>query len=221
MPFRNPLAGVLGRHLFDASLFFGDLRHEQPISSPQPSDREPSKALTAITIVAVLIASIVGQRADGQTIPEKSPQNEIDASTVAAYNKIGGTYQVSGLPCFRFIVFPKAKLPDVAVPFGLWLDGSDVTDQGLIELVSLKNLSELMLNFTKVTNTGLTELGKLKSLRSLGLYLTQVTDTGLKEMAGLKNLQKLSLGKTKVTDMGLKELSGLKNLQDLDLFGMK
>src|SRR5947209_8175992 len=82
----------------------------------------------------------------------------IDAATVAAYEKLGATYggwekhkfgfvvfkpgqvaTVEGLPGFRFTSRPKAKLPAISVPFGLAF--RSITDAGLKELASLKNLA--------------------------------------------------------------------------------
>ena len=95
----------------------------------------------------------------------------IDPTTVAAYEKLGATYggmegsfhlifregqpaAETGLPAFLFRKDPKAKLPDVSVPFGLALGGSSTTDTRLTELTSLKNLTALDLTFASVTATG-------------------------------------------------------------------
>jgi hypothetical protein len=111
-----------------------------------------------------------------------------------------------------------AKLPDPGVPFGLYLNGTNVGDAGLKELAHLKNLQLLNLDATKVTDAGLKELVGLKSLQSLSIPSVKVTDAGLKELARLKNLRSLSLHlTTQVTGAGLKELASLKNLESLDL----
>ena len=60
---------------------------------------------------------------------------------------------------------------------------------------------------TGVTDAGLKELATLKNLTTLDLSNTGVTDAGLKELAPLKNLTTLNLGGfTRVTDEGIKEL---------------
>jgi RNA polymerase sigma factor (sigma-70 family) len=173
-----------------------------------------------------------------QTKVDKPAAKGIDPVTVAAYEKLGATYGVlvrsdlhivftpgdaaaeKSLPAFRFEKEdPKAKLPDVSVPFGLQFASRSITDTGLKELLGLKNLSVLYLGGTQVTDAGLKELAGLKNLSTLSLFDTQVTDTGLKELASLKNLSWLDLGYTKVTDTGVKELAGLKNLSRLNLEG--
>jgi internalin A len=169
---------------------------------------------------------------------KKSPAKGIDAATVAAYEKLGAVYggwtksnlgfQIGqkhaeeGLPGFAFFeTFPKVKLPEVAVPFGLELSMAHVTDAGLKGLAHLKNLTTLELFQTPVTDAGLKELAPLKNLTELNLYNTRVTDLGLKELASLKNLTTLDLSSTKVTDAGLKALAPLKNLTELNLSSTK
>ncbi len=66
----------------------------------------------------------------------------------------------------------------------LYLDGSDVTDAGLVNLKSLTNLKRLDLSFTQVTDAGLVHLKGLTKLKYLGLNRTQVTDEGVKKLQG-------------------------------------
>jgi Leucine-rich repeat (LRR) protein len=110
-----------------------------------------------------------------------------------------------------------AKLPAPDVRFGLYLNGTQVTDVDLKELAGLKQLQALNLGFTKTTDAGLKELAGLKQLKALNLGFTKVTDAGLKELAGLRQLQLLNIGFTKVTDAGLKELAGFEQLQAVHL----
>src|SRR5580700_9052173 len=81
------------------------------------------------------------------------------------------TFQVEGqnkgIVVFQFNEWQEgvlAKMPDPGAPFGLCL------------------------NLTKITDEGLTELAGLKSLQALYLAGTEVTDAGLKELAGRKSL---------------------------------
>src|SRR5438552_1949673 len=91
----------------------------------------------------------------------------IDAVTVTAYEKLGGTYNglygvgynnvtmvgwssyraigAKDLPGFSFRTFPKGPLPVVGVPFSLDFSQCQVTDAGLKELASLKKLRSLCL----------------------------------------------------------------------------
>src|SRR5262249_41382448 len=59
----------------------------------------------------------------------------------------------------------------------------------------------LVLRESGITDAGLKEVARLANLHHLGLYNTPVTDVGMKELAGLKNLRTLDLGFTKVTDV--------------------
>jgi Leucine-rich repeat (LRR) protein len=80
---------------------------------------------------------------------------------------------------------------------------------------SAAEVTSLDLASTSVTDAGLKELATLKNLTALNLTRTLVTDAGLKELAGLDQLRKLNLSFTKVTGAGFKELTGLKNLTTL------
>src|SRR2546421_713477 len=76
------------------------------------------------------------------------PAKNIDEQTIAAYQKLGANYTSAehgdglfagqGLPRFHFNTVPKAKLPEVAVPFGLALYAG-LTDDALKDLGHLKN----------------------------------------------------------------------------------
>jgi Leucine-rich repeat (LRR) protein len=189
----------------------------------------------------------VKSAAAAQGQEKKSTSKAIDPETVSAYEKLGGTYgrwhdrgryfepdsqhslgitfpndAQEGLPGFQFGEFPGMNLPEVAVPFILDFTNSNVTDGGLKQLRSVKNIATLALVNTRVTDAGLKELAALQNLTALYLgESVSVTDGGLKELAVLKNLSTLDLSGTKVTDKGLEELAALKNLRKLTLTGTR
>src|SRR5262245_19804189 len=83
------------------------------------------------------------------------------------------------VPAFQFSPWKGgvlAKLPAPAVPFGLDLFDTQLTDAGLKELAGLKTLHTLDLGVTKVTDAGLKELAGLKSLHALDLGTDEGTD---------------------------------------------
>ncbi len=150
------------------------------------------------------------------------------------------------LPAFnlhRFKPGVLATLPDPGIPFGLRCNFSNITDDGVKELVGLKSLTVLSLSSTKVTGAafksvaelpnlealylaynneritgaGLGELVKLKKLRQLDLGATSTNDAGMKELAKLEGLTRLSLYYTKITDAGMAELTGWKGLVWLNM----
>ena len=82
-----------------------------------------------------------------------------------------------------------------------------------------EEVTALNLGGAQVTDAGLKELATLKNLTILELFRTNVTDAGLKELAPLQNLTTLFLSDTAVTEAGLKELVPLKNLTTLHLDG--
>ena len=160
---------------------------------------------------------------------EKGGRQPIDAKTIAVYEKLGAEYggwEKQGYPNFtpekrfpdqkvtpeiavwgfHFKEFPKARLPEVAVPFGLDFMCTPVTDADLKELAHLKNLTTLILIDAKISDDGLKELASLSNLSRLDLAGTKVTDAGLRDLAPLKNLVTLRLVGTNVTEVGVAEL---------------
>jgi len=99
----------------------------------------------------------------------------------------------------------------------LSLNVTQITDEGLNEVIKLPKLRGLALWDTKITDAGLKEVIKLKHLNYLNLGGTKITDAGLKELAKLKNLTELNLRYTQITDAGLKELAKCKQLEKLHL----
>ena len=117
------------------------------------------------------------------------------------------------LPVFTFH-FPEPKqgarkrlpkLPQVMVPFGLYLV-LHVTEEGMEQTDRPQEPLHAWPNPHGGDGRGPERLKDLKNLTSLNLCSTQVTDEGLKELKDLKNLISLNLSETKVTDAGLKEL---------------
>jgi hypothetical protein len=64
----------------------------------------------------------------------------------------------------------------------LWLDGTQVTDAGLIHIQRMTDLRVLSLNFTDVTDVGLKDLGNLSQLRRLCLSGSKVTNEGVEKL---------------------------------------
>jgi internalin A len=128
--------------------------------------------------------------------------------------------QTQGITVFQFNEWKEgslAKMPDPGAPFGLGLNATKMTDEGLKELAGLKSLQAIYLAGTQVTDAGLKELAGWKSLRTLDVRWTKVTVAGLKELARHQSLQRLYLNHCGVTDAGVKELTRLKNLQILNI----
>lgn len=139
----------------------------------------------------------------------------IDAETNHAYLQLGAEIVVVEyepkkiIYGYRFEKLQDGKLPripEVKIPFGLQLNGAELTDEGLKELKQQKNLTFLNLKDNDVTDAGLKELKDFKNLEYLELTNTKVTDKGLKEFTVLKNLTWLFLVDTRVTAAGVKEL---------------
>lgn len=117
----------------------------------------------------------------------------------------------------------------------LGIQHGSITDKGVLELASLKDLEWLVLegtnltdaslkilrNFkrlvtlhirTKFTIAGIRVLNELTDLEELGLNHTGVDDTDIRELAGLTKLSTLHLGWTRVTGKELHPFAALKTL---------
>ncbi len=114
----------------------------------------------------------------------------------------------------RLSVLKKLKL--------LYLDRTQVGDEGVLALAELATLETLTLNGTAITDKALGAFsgGPLsRSIRSLRLDFTAISDAGLKSLEGATALQGLSVANTRVTDAGLNSLRGMNSLHSLSAGG--
>jgi len=68
------------------------------------------------------------------------------------------------------------------------------------------HLQTLWLTKTGVTDAGLVDLRSLRQLRVLGLARTGITDAGLKHLAAIKSLREIWIYPTKVSEAAVDEL---------------
>lgn len=161
-----------------------------------------------LVLVTWCLCVSVGLTEDKNNAPNQLPPEFVkawkDAGAEVGWMRVNqnGVFQfqekgeAGSVPAFRFSEWKEGvlmKLPDPGAAFGLDLNSTQITDEGMKELAGLKDLQMLNLQETPVTDAGLKELARLKVLQSLNLFRTQVTDEGLKELTGLRNLQTLNL----------------------------
>lgn len=99
------------------------------------------------------------------------------------------------------------------------LDVSDTEVSGAFfgELTELPRLETIWMSRCHVTDDGARAVGQLRHLSYLTLYGAEISDAGMSSLAGLSALETLNLGNTKVTDRGLRELAECKTLRELAL----
>ena len=95
------------------------------------------------------------------------------------------------------------------------LRGRELTNEGLAQVVRLKNIAWMNLANTKITDSGLVHLRGLENLRRLHLENTEIGDDGVAHLTELKKLEYLNLYGSKITDKSLDHLSKLKSLKRL------
>ncbi len=99
----------------------------------------------------------------------------------------------------------------------LVLDGTQITDTGLMPLRAMSYLKTLSLGGTGVSDAGARVLADVRSLRYLDLRQTRLSNASLPSLAALAQLESLDLSGTDVDGAGLVHLAKLRNLQTLVL----
>lgn len=100
----------------------------------------------------------------------------------------------------------------------LFLEGTRVTDRGIVHLLGLTNLQSVDLDGAPVGDGAATSLAELGSLRDLSLMETKLTDDGVVALSRAGSLRELHLRGVQGISLGaLMELSRLPNLNLLSL----
>ncbi len=86
------------------------------------------------------------------------------------------------------------------------LSATKITDKGVAQLASSKNLRLIRLAETGVTDASIDTLLTIPSLESINLYGTKVTDAGVSKLSAMSNLKRLYLWQTAVTPAAIKTL---------------
>lgn len=103
----------------------------------------------------------------------------------------------------------------------LYLYESGVRGPGLRHIAELPKLSSISLSRAQVEDVGLKHLGKMQQLTWLQLDNSNITDVGLSDLVSATQLQSLALQNTNVSDAGLRHLESLEHLESLSLLGTK
>jgi hypothetical protein len=87
------------------------------------------------------------------------------------------------------------------------LEGAQVTNEALDQVVKLPKLKSLSLAWSSVTDQGLEKLQNMTSLEALGITNTPVTDQGLKHLEAIPSLRYVWVCETdKLTKQGIASL---------------
>jgi hypothetical protein len=92
---------------------------------------------------------------------------------------------------------------------------TDLTDNGLADLVNLNNLFYLYLDDTLITDKGLSSISKLKKLQWLGVARCGISDEGYKTIGKMNRLELIRLGGNKNSDQGWKYIENHNELASL------
>jgi len=108
------------------------------------------------------------------------------------------------------------------LPYLTYLDLSltHITDQGMQEIKSLPNVTELNLYFAEyITDEGVAAIKDWKKLTRLNLRGTKAGDTALDHISGITTLESVNVGSTLMTDVGLERLTTLPKVKELTMGG--
>jgi hypothetical protein len=85
----------------------------------------------------------------------------------------------------------------------LTLQGTSITDAGLVHLLKLTKLRKIRLAKTAITDAGMRDLAKCEFLEDVDISQTKIGDFGVWELRALPRLKRLNLYLTLATDAGL------------------
>jgi hypothetical protein len=88
----------------------------------------------------------------------------------------------------------------------LYLNQTNINDQGLAKLAKLGSLKELRLDRTLVTDAGMKEVPRFANLGKIVLKNDAITDRGLDALSKAPKLISIDLDNTDITDSGLRNL---------------
>jgi Leucine-rich repeat (LRR) protein len=97
------------------------------------------------------------------------------------------------------------------------LRSTNIGDNGMKSLTSLKNLKDLNIGYCRqISNVGLANLAKLKKLQKLNLSYTQANTASMAYLSGLTEMRDLNLRSCRVI-RDISKLSGLTKMETLEL----
>lgn len=188
------------------------------VASTAATGQEKKPAVKEIDAGTIAVYKKLGAEYGGwvksESIPDYDDFRRFPMWFVPAKNRDDHDYPEVVLPGFTFKKFPMAKLPRVAVPFGLTLEGA--TDADLAELDALDNLVLLNLVNGRYTAAGLKELAGFDKLASLQVDALQ--PAGIKVLAEFKGLTHLEIRNIQSPE-AQEALAALTNLRELYLPG--
>ena len=161
--------------------------------------------------IALVLSACLG--CAGKPIPAEQEAAE-------AILKAGGTLIVQGA---TVQIKANAKIP--ADKFNIRvvrLNGLKIRDPLMEKLKPLSELEELNLEGSYLTDAGMVHIQEMKNLQVLDLHKSiYVTDKGLESLKSLPKLSRLELSYTRTSDAGVDTLLALKKLKVLHLTGTR
>ena len=119
---------------------------------------------------------------------------------------------VSDRPVTDDMVALIVKLPLTS----LYLNGTEITDEGMKHIAKMSELQALQIARTKVTDVGLEQLKSLTNMKALDISENNMPG----DLAPLKNLTELDwllINKSKVSDAGLTTIASIESLNRLTM----
>lgn len=175
------------------------------------------KILSGVTVVVLLVGCYNDTAKNPQVAevePQVTPEPTPEPVSPAKEKLIADPIVEEAIR--KSLKKPEGKLTEAdlgKVEMIIFSPNTQITNEGLKDLVKLQKLDSLYLDFTKITDESLKEVSRLQQLTHLGLSNTQITDSCLDQVVKLQQLEKLFLMRTKISDAGLKQLAELQQLE--------
>jgi Leucine-rich repeat (LRR) protein len=100
------------------------------------------------------------------------------------------------------------------------MNDSQISGQGLENLIGLNRLQSLEIDTVAVSDRGLAAISKMKGLTRLVLdgNSKQISDVGVAHLAKLSKLEHLTINYESITDASLQSISQIRSLRSIELF---
>lgn len=176
---------------------------------------------------------LLALQSSGSTAKPDVPETPVDAASPAVIAKLkeagatvipvatGSNYLSVNFISSKAITDKETDMLTELAAQLVWLKvgGTSITDNAMVSIAKLTNLTRLSLEHTDITDEGLKHLQTLGNLLYLNIVGTKVTANGLSALMELQNLQSVYLYQSAITGQDLEALQKLFPSATLDTGG--
>lgn len=94
-----------------------------------------------------------------------------------------------------------------------------VTDAGIAHIAKHRNLESLFISYTQLTDEGLAKIQTIKTLKRVWMEGTKITDASMEGFRQIPNIAEIGIAYTGITNEGLMRLSDISSLRKVGIKG--